>query len=332
MPLNFEGASFNDGFIIIDLAKWRSLNVTDEVRWWIQQHKMTDPALWKFGTQPITLLIGSGRWQQLPPGLYVGDLGFRQFHELDKGLLKQAAILHFDGEHKPWLPATVSDTNMKQHGMLASWNSHLLDPYAAANAPVEWLSAPGARCLFDAAPALVCHVGPLVPGTSTPGLHWYDSLEQLQNMSVEPMHTVEPIIAGHFSASPLAQLPQSTLMPWRFSDPDGHVQLLFTRPRRLLGVYLQAVSAQQPISGVQLQARDDTGSKGLWVDACQRQDLIACDPHRGPSYSASSARACWHLTDCRAVQAWQWRLVGWPVGQLFGGVWLEMATDEVSMA
>lgn len=173
--LDLHATSFNDGVIVVDLEKWRRLKVTEEVEWWMQQHKAADPALWKFGTQPIMLLLGAGgRWQRLPGEWYMGDLGFRRAEgAADEARLARATVLHFDGEHKPWLPATVSDENAQRHSLLASWNGHLLRPYAPADAPSVWLAAPGARCLWNVAPSSPCHVGPLTPGVSVPGLRWW---------------------------------------------------------------------------------------------------------------------------------------------------------------
>merc|ERR1719265_453513 len=99
--LQVEANSFNDGVIVIDLAQWRKRDVGSDVRWWMQKHREADPALWKFGTQPIFLLLGFGRWQQLPEELYLGDLGFRLAKDFGPQKMEQASLLHFDGEHKP---------------------------------------------------------------------------------------------------------------------------------------------------------------------------------------------------------------------------------------
>merc|ERR1712000_364373 len=160
----------------------------------MRKHKEADPALWKFGTQPIMMLVGSGRWQQLPGELYLGDLGFKDEHgHSDGNLLQQALVLHFDGEHKPWLPMTVSDINVQQNGAKVGWNSHLLRPYVPVSMADGWFAAPGARCLLSLAmpppplhaagaaldamrpSAPSCDVGPLVPGSSIPGLRWVPS-------------------------------------------------------------------------------------------------------------------------------------------------------------
>lgn len=347
--LDFSAASFNDGVIIMDLRKWRILRVTEEVEWWMQLHKAADPALWKFGTQPIMLLVGSGRWQQLPKEWYVGDLGFRRAQDMDKRLMEKAVVLHFDGEHKPWLPVDVSDVNTRHHGVLASWNSHLLRPHVPNAAPTAWLAAPGARCLHSFAPAATCIVGPLVPGISVPGLLWHPTdlhsmtvggnstpsspLELFTQEVANKLPMAEPFIEGFFSATTLKTLALSVLTPCQFGAQHANpvVEIFFLRPQRLFGAYLQAAGSGNPLHGIRLQARA-AGGHEEWHETCTSSRVIACDPHRGPSLSIGTSQVCWQLSDCRQVAAMRWRFLGWAEDQLLGGIWLDVVSDGTKVA
>lgn len=102
LRLNMEGESFNDGVVGIDLQRWRDLGAKQVVDWLMTEHRATNPGLWKYGTQPLTMLLGSAfGWSRLEPAAYCGDLGFRLAGEKD---WEQAVFLHFDGELKPWKP------------------------------------------------------------------------------------------------------------------------------------------------------------------------------------------------------------------------------------
>jgi len=98
--LDLEGDSFNDGVIVINLARWRESEAGPGLMWLLEQHRKADPGLWKYGTQPIMMLLGNAfGWNQLEGKSYYGDLGFE---EAEEARLHDAVFLHFDGEKKPW--------------------------------------------------------------------------------------------------------------------------------------------------------------------------------------------------------------------------------------
>lgn len=69
--------SFNDGAMVLNLAQWRRKNVRQDVLMFLEKHRDSDPGLWKYGTQPLMMLLGSVHgWQRLNPRWYGGDLGF----------------------------------------------------------------------------------------------------------------------------------------------------------------------------------------------------------------------------------------------------------------
>lgn len=113
LRVDMEAESFNDGVIGVNLKNWRERNVQDVLLWLMQEHSRSETGLWKYGTQPIMMLLGTVfGWERLPGSHCYGDLGFRQ---AVPSLLKQAVFLHFNGERKPW----------KEGGI----NKHLWEPY-----------------------------------------------------------------------------------------------------------------------------------------------------------------------------------------------------------
>jgi len=98
--IDLEGVSFNDGVLGVNLEKWRTLQVGSDLEWLMMQHHAAQPGLWKYGTQPIMMLLGVAYgWQQLDSKRYCGDLGFKNV-PVEKWT--DATFLHFDGEKKPW--------------------------------------------------------------------------------------------------------------------------------------------------------------------------------------------------------------------------------------
>merc|ERR1719198_2764778 len=110
---DMDADSFNDGVIVINLKRWREERVQEALLWLMQQHGDSPTGLWKYGTQPIMMLLGTAYgYQRLPSHHCYGDLGFRY---AEPQRVAQAVFLHFNGEKKPW----------KQDGI----NKHLWEPY-----------------------------------------------------------------------------------------------------------------------------------------------------------------------------------------------------------
>jgi len=113
VQLAMEGDSFNDGVIVINLKRWRDINVREALLWLMEKHGSSQKGLWKYGTQPIMMLLGTAYgYERLPSAQCYGDLGF---NSAEKERVAEAVFLHFNGEKKPW----------KQDGI----NKHLWEPY-----------------------------------------------------------------------------------------------------------------------------------------------------------------------------------------------------------
>lgn len=113
LNLAMEGDSFNDGVIVINLKRWRESKAQEALLWLMAHHSSSDKGLWKYGTQPIMMLLGSAYgYDRLPSSHCYGDLGFKVAEEQR---VAQAIFLHFNGENKPW----------KKDGI----NKHLWQPF-----------------------------------------------------------------------------------------------------------------------------------------------------------------------------------------------------------
>lgn len=86
------------GMNVFDLVQWRQRNVTGIYHYW--QENNVDRTLWKLGTLPPGLLTFYGLTEPLNPSWHVLGLGYTN---VDPQLIKNGAVLHFNGNSKPWL-------------------------------------------------------------------------------------------------------------------------------------------------------------------------------------------------------------------------------------
>ncbi|XP_031283421.1 LOW QUALITY PROTEIN: probable galacturonosyltransferase 10 [Pistacia vera] len=86
------------GMNVFDLVEWRKRNVTGIYHYW--QEMKIDRTLWKLGTLPPGLLTFYGLREPLSPAWHVLGLGYTN---VDPQLIEKGAVLHFNGNSKPWL-------------------------------------------------------------------------------------------------------------------------------------------------------------------------------------------------------------------------------------
>lgn len=88
------------GLNIFDLIGWRKANVTGQYHYWQEQN--SEGSIWKLGTTlPPGLLAFYGLIEPLDRRWHV--LGFGHDIHIDKHLIESAAVIHFNGNMKPWL-------------------------------------------------------------------------------------------------------------------------------------------------------------------------------------------------------------------------------------
>ncbi|KAK9137990.1 hypothetical protein Sjap_008584 [Stephania japonica] len=92
------------GMNIFDLIAWKKANVTARYHYW--QERNTDHTLWKLGTLPPGLLTFYGLTEPLDRRWHVLGLGYDM--NIDNRLIDSAAVVHFNGNMKPWLKLAIS--------------------------------------------------------------------------------------------------------------------------------------------------------------------------------------------------------------------------------
>lgn len=92
------------GMNIFDLIAWKKANITTRYHHW--QEENADRMLWKTGTLPAGLLAFYGLVEPLDRRWHVLGLGYDL--EIDDRLIDSAAVVHFNGNMKPWLKLAIS--------------------------------------------------------------------------------------------------------------------------------------------------------------------------------------------------------------------------------
>eukprot|EP00850_Spirogloea_muscicola_P009034 SM000050S16959 [mRNA] locus=s50:61550:64836:- [translate_table: standard] len=87
------------GMNVFDLDAWKKANVTGIYHYW--QERNADRLLWKLGTLPPGLLTFYGLTQPLERWWHVLGLGYDP--NVDLQVISRAAVLHWNGNMKPWL-------------------------------------------------------------------------------------------------------------------------------------------------------------------------------------------------------------------------------------
>ncbi|KAI3761272.1 hypothetical protein L1987_51684 [Smallanthus sonchifolius] len=87
------------GLNVFDLVAWRNANVTAAYHYWQEQN--SDGSLWKLGILPPGLLAFYGRTEPLDRRWHLLGLGYDV--NIDNRLIESVAVVHFNGNLKPWL-------------------------------------------------------------------------------------------------------------------------------------------------------------------------------------------------------------------------------------
>ncbi|KAK1273374.1 putative galacturonosyltransferase 3 [Acorus gramineus] len=91
------------GMNMFDLNEWRRHNLTGVYHGW--QDKNVDRQLWKLGTLPVGLMTFYGLTYPLDRDWHMLGLGYDS--SIDLADLKKGAVVHYNGNFKPWLDLAI---------------------------------------------------------------------------------------------------------------------------------------------------------------------------------------------------------------------------------
>ncbi|CAM8930596.1 unnamed protein product [Rhodiola kirilowii] len=92
------------GMNVFDLKEWKKRDITGIYHKW--QNMNEDRALWKLGTLPPGLITFYGLTHPLEKSWHVLGLGYNP--SIDKSEIEKAAVVHYNGNMKPWLEIAMT--------------------------------------------------------------------------------------------------------------------------------------------------------------------------------------------------------------------------------
>ncbi|XP_051131967.1 galacturonosyltransferase 8-like [Andrographis paniculata] len=92
------------GMNFFDLDAWRREKCTEEYHYW--QNLNENRTLWKLGTLPPGLITYYSTTRPLDKSWHVLGLGYNPSISMDE--IKNAAVIHFNGNMKPWLDIAIA--------------------------------------------------------------------------------------------------------------------------------------------------------------------------------------------------------------------------------
>lgn len=99
-----KACAFAYGMNFFDLDAWRREKCTEEYHYW--QNLNENRTLWKLGTLPPGLITYYSTTKPLDKSWHVLGLGYNPSISMDE--IRNAAVIHFNGNMKPWLDIAIS--------------------------------------------------------------------------------------------------------------------------------------------------------------------------------------------------------------------------------
>ncbi|CAK9153905.1 unnamed protein product [Ilex paraguariensis] len=92
------------GMNILDLKEWRKQDITGIYHRWQDMNEYR--TLWKLGTLPVGLLAFYNLTYPLDRSWHLLKLGYER--DLSEEQIKKAAVIHYNGNYKPWLEFAIT--------------------------------------------------------------------------------------------------------------------------------------------------------------------------------------------------------------------------------
>ncbi|CAN6162623.1 unnamed protein product [Urochloa humidicola] len=115
------------GMNMFDLKEWRKRNITGIYHYW--QDLNEDRKLWKLGTLPPGLITFYNLTYPLNRTWHVLGLGYDP--AVDIAEIDNAAVVHYNGNYKPWLDLAISKYKLYWSKYVDLDNSHVQHCYAS---------------------------------------------------------------------------------------------------------------------------------------------------------------------------------------------------------
>ncbi|KAF3792908.1 putative galacturonosyltransferase 7 [Nymphaea thermarum] len=97
---NYDGCVWMSGLSIVDLERWRELHLFHKYQEWLKKQKKGEP-LFRAGALSASLVTFNGLIYSLDDSWVLSGLGHQ--YGIDSNTIGKAAVLHYNGNMKPWL-------------------------------------------------------------------------------------------------------------------------------------------------------------------------------------------------------------------------------------
>ncbi|KAI3976761.1 hypothetical protein MKX01_008619 [Papaver californicum] len=99
--LNPDDCAWAYGMNVFDLRAWRKTNIRETYHSWLKENLRSNLRLWKLGTLPPALIAFRDQVQPIDPTWHMLGLGYQSKTNIES--VKKAAVIHYNGQCKPWL-------------------------------------------------------------------------------------------------------------------------------------------------------------------------------------------------------------------------------------
>ncbi|CAL0299061.1 unnamed protein product [Lupinus luteus] len=99
--LDPEGCAWAYGMNVFDLRAWRTTNIRETYHSWLRENLKSNLTMWKLGTLPPALIAFRGHVHPIDPSWHMLGLGYQNKTNIES--VKKAAVIHYNGQSKPWL-------------------------------------------------------------------------------------------------------------------------------------------------------------------------------------------------------------------------------------
>ncbi|XP_010258139.1 PREDICTED: probable galacturonosyltransferase 14 [Nelumbo nucifera] len=89
------------GMNIFDLRAWRKTNIRETYHSWLKENLKSNLTMWKLGTLPPALIAFKDHVHPIDPSWHMLGLGYQNNTDIES--VKKAAVIHYNGQSKPWL-------------------------------------------------------------------------------------------------------------------------------------------------------------------------------------------------------------------------------------
>ncbi|CAN4081686.1 unnamed protein product [Withania somnifera] len=99
--LNPDECAWAYGMNIFDLHAWRKTNIKDCYHAWLKENLKLNMTMWKLGTLPPALIAFRGHVHPIDRSWHMLGLGYQNKTNVEN--VKKTAVIHYNGQSKPWL-------------------------------------------------------------------------------------------------------------------------------------------------------------------------------------------------------------------------------------